>query len=178
VVTGAAVAANFFGATDVESLRGAPQAVAAAFCFATFFFCTSRIGNDGRPAQRLLVCCAVACLLMLVLSAATGWALLPAGPESVAAALTWIVALGVLGQVIPVFLLVHFGPRTGSALGSILTSTELPVAVGISALVLGDKIGPAQLAGVGLVLVGIALPHVRRGGAVTVAAEAEAGAGM
>ncbi len=162
VVTGAAVAAEFFGAANAESLRGAPQAVAAAFCFATFFVCTSRIGNDGTPALRSLVCCAVSCVLMLGISAASGWTLLPAGPESVAVALVWIVALGVFGQVIPVFLLVHFGPRTGSALGSILTSTELPVAVGVSALVLGDKIGAAQLVGVGLVLVGIALPHFRR----------------
>jgi drug/metabolite transporter (DMT)-like permease len=65
--------------------------------------------------------------------------------------------------VIPVFLMVHYGPRTGSALGSILTSTELPVAVGVSALVLGDEIGLAQGLGVGLVLFGIAWPHWRRG---------------
>lgn len=175
VVAGAAVAADFFGAANAESLRGAPQAVAAAFCFAMFFVCTSRIGDDGTPALRSLVCCVVSCVLMLGISAASGWTLLPAGPESVAAALAWIVALGVFGQVIPVFLLVHFGPRTGSALGSILTSTELPVAVGVSALVLGDKIGAAQLVGVGLVLIGIALPHLRRG---SVAGTAQAGDGM
>jgi drug/metabolite transporter (DMT)-like permease len=169
VVTGAAVAADFFGAANAETLRGAPQAVVAAFCFAMFFVCTSRIGNDGTPALRSLVCCVVSCVMMLAISAACGWSLLPAGPESVATALIWIAALGVFGQVIPVFLLVNFGPRTGSALGSILTSTELPVAVGVSALVLGDEIGAAQLAGVGLVLAGIALPHLRRRGMATAA---------
>jgi drug/metabolite transporter (DMT)-like permease len=79
--------------------------------------------------------------------------------------------LGVFGQVIPVFLLVNFGPRTGSALGSILTSTELPVAVGVSALVLGDEIGAAQLVGVGRVLAGIALPHLRRREVATTAGD-------
>jgi drug/metabolite transporter (DMT)-like permease len=104
-------------------------------------------------------------VLMSGISAAAAWSLWPAGPASLTTALVWIVALGVLGQVIPVFLLVHFGPRTGSALGSILTSTELPMAVGASALLLGNEIGAAQLVGVALVLVGIALPHLRPGGA-------------
>lgn len=165
VLAGAAVAADFFGAASAETLRGAPQAVAAAFCFATFFVCTSRIGNDGTPVLRSLVCCLVSCVLMLIISAAAAWSLWPAGPASLKTALVWIVALGVLGQVIPVFLMVNFGPRTGSALGSILTSTELPVAVGASAWLLGNEIGTAQLVGVALVLFGIALPHLRRGGA-------------
>jgi drug/metabolite transporter (DMT)-like permease len=171
VVTGAAVAADFFGAANAETLRGAPQAVAAAFCFAMFFVCTSRIGNDGTPALRSLVCCVTSCVLMLGIAAASGWSLWPAGPESLKTALIWIVVLGVFGQVIPVFLLVNFGPRTGSALGSILTSTELPVAVGVSALVLGDEIGAAQLVGVGLVLAGIALPHLRRREVATTAGD-------
>ena len=63
---------------------------------------------------------------------------------------------------IPVFLVVRFVPRTGSGLGSILSSTELPVAVASSALILGDHVGPLQAVGVALVLVGIALPNLPR----------------
>jgi drug/metabolite transporter (DMT)-like permease len=58
--------------------------------------------------------------------------------------------------------MVHFGPRTGSGLGSILTATELPVAVAVSVVLLGDPLGKWQVVGVLLVLVGILLPHVPR----------------
>ncbi len=159
VILGAVVAADFAGTASAENLRGAPMAVAAAFCFATFFVLTARVGNDATPALRSLVCCGTSCLIITVIAQAAGWALAPAaGPAWVAAA--WIIGLGIFGQVIPVFLLVHFGPRVGSGPGSILTSTELPVAVAASAIFLGDKVGAAQIAGVALVLVGIALPHL------------------
>jgi drug/metabolite transporter (DMT)-like permease len=48
-------------------------------------------------------------------------------------------------------------------LGSILTSLELPVAVGLSALMLGDPLRLSQLGGIVLVIAGIALPHLRLG---------------
>ncbi|TAG28547.1 MAG: hypothetical protein EAZ36_05735 [Verrucomicrobia bacterium] len=97
--------------------------------------------------------------MMGALAAVAGWSLQPALP-STEVAVAWIVGLGVLGQVIPVFLLVHFGPRVGSGLGSLLTATELPVAVGLSALLLGDTLGLTQIGGMVLVLAGIVLPHL------------------
>ncbi len=161
VIGGAAVAANFLDAANAANLRGAPFAVLAALCFASFFVLTSRLGWDATPALRSLVCCVVSGVMMLIIAAGAGWSLVPNVPVF-ATAFFWILGLGVFGQVIPVFLMVHFGPRTGSALGSILTSTELPVAVLTANLLLGDKIGPAQITGVVLVLAGIALPHLRR----------------
>ncbi len=160
VVAGAVLAADFFGHAGAADLRGAPQAVVAALCFAGFFVLTSHLGHAATPALRSLVCCAVSCALMLVLSAVLGWRLMPTGPEPAVAA-GWLLGLGVLGQVIPIFLLVRFAPRTGSALGTILTSTELPVAVIASVVLLGDSLGAGQVVGVGLVLSGIALPHLR-----------------
>jgi drug/metabolite transporter (DMT)-like permease len=161
VLGGAVLAANFVGLANVENLRGAPFAILAAFCFATFFVCTARLGYEATPALRSLVCCVVSCGLLFVLATGLGWSLLPTRPAPGVAVL-WLIALGVFGQVIPVFLMVHFGPRTGSALGSILTSTELPVAVGVSAWLLGDKIGLMQIGGVLIVLLGIAWPHLPR----------------
>ena len=161
VILGAAVAADFVGTANAENLRGAPLAVAAAFCFAMFFVLTARLGNDATPALRSLVCCGISCVIMTGIALAAGWGLAPkVEPGGVAVA--WILGLGVFGQVIPVFLLVHFGPRVGSGPGSILTSTELPVAVAASAIFLGDEVGVPQIAGVALVLTGIALPHLPR----------------
>jgi drug/metabolite transporter (DMT)-like permease len=159
IVVGAALAADFVHRADAASLRGAPLAVLAALCFAAFFSLTARLGQTGTPALRSLVCCLLSGAVVAVVAAAARWSLIP-DVHPLARAAVWVVALGVLGQVVPVFLLVHFGPRTGSGLGSILASTELPVAVATSALVLGERIGPAQIVGVGLVLAGIALPHL------------------
>lgn len=161
VILGAFIAADFLNTANADNLRGAPFAVLAALCFAGFFVLTALIGRDATPAFRSFVCCATSVLIMLVLAGLVGWPLLPTSPPPATAAL-WLLGLGIFGQVIPVFLLVNFGPRTGSGLGSILTSTELPVAVGVSALVLGDNISPAQIVGIVLVIFGIVFPHLPR----------------
>jgi drug/metabolite transporter (DMT)-like permease len=160
VVVGAVLAADFLSTANVANLRGAPYAVLAALCFATFFVMTSRLGQSGTPALRSFVCCTASSGLLFVTGSIAGWTLVPSVPAPAAA--VWLLLLGVFGQVIPVFAMVHFGPRTGSGLGSILTSTELPVAVVTSAVILHDPVGPLQVAGVALVLAGIALPHLRR----------------
>jgi drug/metabolite transporter (DMT)-like permease len=163
VLAGAAVASDFVHLARSGNLAGAPHAILAAACFAAFFVITSRLGGTGTPVLRSLVCCAVSTAVLVVLGTARGWSLVPTVAPLTAT--LWFLLLGVFGQVIPVFVMVHFGPRTGSGLGSILTSTELPVAVVTSAIVLREPVGSAQVAGVLMVLAGIALPHVGlRGG--------------
>ncbi len=161
VVAGAALAADFFGAANAANLRGAPFAILAAFCFAVFFVVTSRLGGSGTPALRSFTACALSGATLPLLAIFAGWDLVPTAPAPAVAA-AWVVGLGVFGQVIPVFLLVHFGPRTGSGIGSILTATELPVAVLVAAALFGDPLGAAQIGGGALVLAGIALPHLPR----------------
>lgn len=162
VVAGAAVASDFAALARSGNLAGAPHAILAAACFATFFVLTARLGHGGSPALRSFVCCSVSTAVLAVTALACGWPLIPTVP--LLPALTWLVLLGFFGQVVPVFILVRHGPRTGSGLGSILTSTELPVAVLSSALLLRETVQPMQWFGAGLVLVGILLPHLRRGG--------------
>jgi drug/metabolite transporter (DMT)-like permease len=162
VVAGAVLGADFIGLANAENLAGAPFAVLAALCYAGFFVLTARIGNSATPAFRSMICTAIGCGLMLILALGVGWPLVPSGIAPSTAAI-WLIALGVLGQAVPVFLLVNFGPRTGSALGSILTSTELPVAIVASAILLGERVTGLQLIGVLLVLAGITLPHLSRG---------------
>jgi drug/metabolite transporter (DMT)-like permease len=159
VVGGAVLAADFLSAANASNLRGAPFAILAAFCFAGFFSLTSRLGGDATPVLRSLITCAVAVILLPVAAALAGWPLLPAVAPAARAAV-WMLSLGLTFLVLPVFLVVRFVPRTGSGLGSILSSTELPVAVASSAIILGDHVGPLQAVGVVLVLAGIALPNL------------------
>lgn len=165
VVAGAVLGADFIGQATAGNLAGAPFAILAALCYAGFFVLTARLGNSATPAFRSMICSAIGCGIMLVLGLMVGWPLVPSGVVPSTAAI-WLISLGVLGQVVPLFLLVNFGPRTGSAVGSILTSTELPVAIGGSVILLGESVTALQLFGVALVLVGITLPHLPRLGSV------------
>jgi drug/metabolite transporter (DMT)-like permease len=161
VVVGASFATDFLDTANASNLHGVPYAVVAAFCFAAFFALTARLGQVATPALRSFLCCTVASAMVLAVAGAVGWPLIPAGVPPGRAAL-WLISLGVFWQVVPVFLVIRFVPRTGSGLGTILASTELPVAVIASSLLLGDHIRPIQFAGICLVLAGIALPQLPR----------------
>jgi len=158
VTSGAVLATDFLGVAGNDSLRGAPQAVLAAMCFAGFFVLSSRLGERSTPVFRSFFFSVVSGTIVLLIALVAGWNLHPVGISPVTVT-GWVILLGVVGQVVPVFLLVKAAPKTGGGLGSILTSIELPVAVGLSAWLLGDAIRVAQTCGIGLILVGIALPH-------------------
>jgi drug/metabolite transporter (DMT)-like permease len=103
----------------------------------------------------------VSSIVICVVAAWAGWPLVPAGLAPTRA-LLWLVVFGLLWQVIPIFLIMRFVPRTGSGLGTILTSTELPVAVLSSCFFFGEHLRLSQIFGILLVLGGIALPHLPR----------------
>jgi drug/metabolite transporter (DMT)-like permease len=71
----------------------------------------------------------------------------------------WIMALlGILGPT----LLFNWGmPKTGVALGMILSSAELPVAIVMARFVLGEAFAPWQWLGVAMILGAIVLANVR-----------------
>jgi drug/metabolite transporter (DMT)-like permease len=105
---------------------------------------------------------AVSGLILLGVTLAAGWPLSASG-AGLWKTLGWLAVLSAVGQFVPVFLMMNSAHRLGGGLGSILTSLELPVAVGLSAVVLGDPVRPSQLGGIGLILAGIALPHLKSG---------------
>lgn len=160
VTSGAVLATDFLDVAGNDSLRGAPQAVLAALCFAGFFVLSSRLGHRSTPVFRSFFFSVVSGSIVLVIAGVAGWNLWPRETPVLVTA-GWSVLLGVVGQVVPVFLLVKAAPKTGGGLGSILTSFELPVAVGLSAWLLGDAVRVAQFFGIGLILLGIALPHLK-----------------
>lgn len=64
-------------------------------------------------------------------------------------------ALGIFGGVLPPLLYSIGMPHVGSGLGTILTSSELPVVITMSSLVLGEAISWPQWIGVIIILGGI-----------------------
>ncbi|MFC0524480.1 DMT family transporter [Pontibacillus salicampi] len=71
------------------------------------------------------------------------------------------VLLGIFGVFLPPLLFSYGMPRIGSALGSIIGSAELPVAVLLSAFVLQETVLWVQWLGVVVILFAILLPNLR-----------------
>lgn len=162
VTAGAGLATDFMGVAGPDSLRGAPQAILSALCFAAFFLIAAQLGQRSTPVFRSFFFSGVSGVILLLVSLVAGWSLDAPGSGAVTTVL-WLLLLSAVGQVVPVFLMMKSAPRVGGGLGSILTALELPVAVGLSSLLLGDPLRLSQLGGIGLILAGIALPHLRPG---------------
>lgn len=70
--------------------------------------------------------------------------------------------LGLFGVALPPLLFSIGMPHVGPSLGTILTASELPVAVLMSALVLSEDVSVIQWIGVCIVLIGIAIGNEYR----------------
>lgn len=72
----------------------------------------------------------------------------------------WVhgLALGLFGIVLPILLFSIAVPKVGSALTSILSAMELPVAIIVSVIVLNESISVLKVIGIILVLLGMTLP--------------------
>jgi drug/metabolite transporter (DMT)-like permease len=76
-------------------------------------------------------------------------------PDDYGSLLVLILILGFIGQTLPVITLMKGLPITGSSLGGVLASVELPIAVLSAALILGESVNASKVIGVILVLTGI-----------------------
>ncbi len=69
-------------------------------------------------------------------------------------------ALGLFGIILPIYFFSIAIPKIGGALASILSATELPVAVTVSVIVLHEPLTFLQIIGIIFVLVGMMLPTI------------------
>ncbi|MFJ7733292.1 EamA family transporter [Lysinibacillus sp. NPDC097231] len=69
-------------------------------------------------------------------------------------------ALGLFGIILPIYFFSIAIPKIGGALASILSATELPVAVTVSVIVLHEPLTFLQIIGIIFVLVGMILPTI------------------
>jgi drug/metabolite transporter (DMT)-like permease len=140
------------------SWQGTIWGLLSALSFATFIFLSGSVGNDTPPLLKsallstgglLVVFLMFPPIFLFDLPVLTGVA--PYG-----------LLLGFFGVVLPPLLYSIGMPHIGPGLGTILTASELPVAVSMSALILEERVGVSQWIGVALILGGIAAGNVRR----------------
>ena len=144
------------GALDpVGILCGLGSAVSCAL----FMFFSSRVGCGLPPIQRGLVVCLGACVL--------GFALCPdyfASGALQAGVWRYGLVLGLCALFAPVILFGIATPHLSTGLSTIMASSELPCGIAISTALVGESVDALQLAGVAVILAGVAVsqaPHLR-----------------
>lgn len=144
-------------------------------CAYSGFLLLLRAAGTGRrgPAEPL----ALATLSAVVGIGAVGAALGELDPVPSWPAHGWLLALALGSQVVAWLLITTALPRLPALTTSVLLLLQPVGSVALGVLVLAERPSPAQLAGVGLVLVGVAVAQRRGAVPAPTAARQESGAG-
>jgi drug/metabolite transporter (DMT)-like permease len=153
------------GAYGVAPVLGVVLGVATAFCYAGYLLVIRRGGRDlRRPAGPV----AIATASTAIVAALAGFV---GGDLDVAPALpslAWLALLGLTSQSAGYLLISLSLPRLPAVVTSIILLTQPVATVVLSMVLLGESPSPFQLAGVALVVGGIALATLPGRGASAV----------
>ncbi|WP_404448601.1 DMT family transporter [Sutcliffiella horikoshii] len=159
LLSGSILAAGFLG-ESIESIswQGAIWGILSAFTFSIFIFLSGIIGKE-IPAIQKSALLSTGCLLinfilfppLFLVDFPTVIGIAPYG-----------LVLGIFGVVLPPLLFSIGMPHVGPSFGTILTASELPVAVIMSAFVLSEQISMYQWTGVALILGGIVFGNLKQ----------------
>lgn len=159
---GSLLAVNILGA-DLRSLPvvGVVLALLSAASFATFLYVSGKVAIQVPALRKSFVMSFGAAAIIAVV--------FPLGDfMAEGISFTYLglgLMLGLFGVVLPPFLFSLGMPIVGSGLGTILSATELPTTMILSAIVVSERVTFAQWIGIVVIIVGIALanyPAVRR----------------
>ena len=138
-------------------IKGTILGLFAALSYSTAIFFSSSVEKDTPPVLKSALLSTGALIAICVLFPPTFLF-----HFSVLKRLTpYGLILGLFGAVLPTLLFSIGMPHVGPGLGSILSASELPVAVTMSVLVLSEHISLTQLIGIILILVGIISCNIR-----------------
>lgn len=141
------------GAYGSDPRLGVAIGLVTAASYAGFLLVIRRASPDRRPAGPVTIATAVTALGAAAFGAAAGdLDLVPSLPSH-----AHLLALGVLSQSVGYLVIQSSLPRLPAVITSVLLLVQPVTTVALGAVLLGELPSPAQLAGVGLVLAGIAL---------------------
>ncbi|WP_162055698.1 EamA family transporter [Pontibacter pamirensis] len=157
ILLGTALAGRLFSADLPDfDLIGIGYGVLAAFCYSIFLMINGAVGNQLHPATKSALILTGACIL--ILSVFPPMFLVNGALTS--GLFKWGLILALFGTVIPPLFYAYGLPETGLGLGAILSAAELPVAVLMSSIILGEEVWTVQWLGVALILVAIVLSNI------------------
>lgn len=160
VLLGTVLAGGLFNESlHIEPL-GIVYGMLAALCYAIFLLTSGRVGTDLPVFKKSALMITGSCILTFIIFRPTFFwdGMLIDGLYK------WGVILALLGTVIPPAFFSYGVPRTGIALGTILSAAELPVAVCSSFFVLKEQVEGLQWLGVALIFGTILMTNARIGG--------------
>lgn len=143
------------GITELPGI-GIMWGILSAITFSAFLYISSSVGNELPPVQKSALLSTGGLITVMVLFPPT----FLFDIQALSGIAPYGFFLGLFGVVLPPVLFSIGMPRVGVGLGTILAASELPVAVIVSAIVLGEKVMIIQWVGVAIILGGIVLGNL------------------
>ena len=156
-IAGAILVSKAYEGVGATNLAGVAAGLAAALFFGLYLTLADAAGGRGvHPTTLLLWGFVFAAITWSVVMPwwSFPWRQLADAPTAVA-----VVAVGILGTLLPFFLAVQAVPVLSPAVAGIAATVEPPFAAAFAWIFLGQRLGLAQIAGGVLVLAGVALAH-------------------
>ena len=158
VIVGAALATNV-GFGDLAIGRaGLVFGLLAAVSNTVMIWCSGHVAPLVHPIRRSALMMVGGAAVVLTFAAPT----LLAGFDF-GVIWPWGLIIALLGTILPTFLFNFGAPLAGAGLTAIVSSAELPVAIIVATVFLGEAFAPRQWTGVALIIAAIALSNLRRG---------------
>ena len=159
LVLGGTILASGMVETSISSLnlKGIGFGLLAAVSYAGFLMLSGRIGIEYPALKKSALMISGACILIFILFPPT---FLFNGALN-GSLLKWGLIIAVFGTVIPPLFYAEGVPRIGTALSSILSAAELPVAVMMAGFVLQEHVSLLRWVGVCVILSAMVLPNLK-----------------
>ncbi|MCX2576230.1 EamA family transporter [Pedobacter sandarakinus] len=159
LVLGGTVLASGMVEASIASLnvKGIIFGLLAAICYAGFLMLNGKLGNEYPPLQKSALMVTGACILIFIIFPPQ---FLYNGALN-GSLLKWGLIIAFFGTVIPPLCYANGVPRIGTALSSILSAAELPVAVLMASLVLQEQVSVLRWLGVAVILSAMVLPNLQ-----------------
>lgn len=158
LILGSILAAGLIAKNEVAlSLHGAAWGLLSAFTFTTFIFLSSSVGKDTPPILKSAFLSTGGLIVVLLVYPPMFLVDLPV----LMGVAPYGLLLGLFGVALPPLLFSIGMPHIGPGLGTILTASELPVAVTLSALILAEYVSFSQWLGVFIILIGIVAGNLK-----------------
>ncbi|RZL12355.1 MAG: EamA family transporter [Pedobacter sp.] len=159
LVLGGTVLASGMIETNIGSLNltGIGFGLLAAISYAGFLMLSGKIGNEYPPLKKSALMITGACILIFIIFPPV---FLFNGALS-GSLLKWGLIIAIFGTVIPPLFYAEGVPKIGTALSSILSAAELPVAVMMAGFVLQEQVSFLRWVGVAVILSAMVIPNLK-----------------
>ncbi|TCD04611.1 EamA family transporter [Pedobacter frigidisoli] len=159
LVLGGTVLASGMIETSISSInvKGIGFGLLAAISYAGFLMLSGRIGNEYPALKKSALMITGACILIFLIFPPT---FLFNGALN-GSLLKWGLIISVFGTVIPPLFYAEGVPQIGTALSSILSAAELPVAVMMAGFVLQEQVSFLRWVGVCVILSAMVMPNLK-----------------